>query len=620
MNEFKDRDTRLEDSNNIDNEKADTYHLQSTYKNEPSQTKKLINPLHGLSKAEVLANVEEFCRDKGLEDKTDVFKRGALIAQRPTEYEEIQELTEEDLHWLRKSTASKWSQPKMLYFTVIVCAIGAATQGWDQTGSNGANLSFPTEFGIATPVDQPGGAADEWKVGFVNAAPYISSALLGAWLSDPLNHFLGRRGEVFVTSLILIITPIASGFTHSWQALAVVRLILGIGMGAKAATVPMYAAELSPANIRGALVMGWQLWTAFGIFLGFAANAVVKDVGAIAWRLQLGSAFIPALPLALLIFFCPESPRWLMKKGRYPKAFAAMCRLRYTETLAARDMYYAYVQLMEENKIVQGKTYISRFTELFTIPRVRRGTLAASTVMLAQQMCGINIIAFYSSTIFVESGYTNSQALFASLGFGAVNFVFAFPAIFTIDTFGRRSLLLATFPNMAWTLLAAGMMFFIPDTESNTTMRTGLIAFFIYLFAAFYSVGEGPVPFMYSAEVFPLPQREQGMAWSVSVCLGFSSILSLTFPRMLRALTPPGAFGAYAAFNVIALVLIFFFVPETKQLTLEELDTVFSVPTATFTKYQTGTVLPHWFRRWFLFRKGEKLAPLVIADDYQTTA
>jgi hypothetical protein len=165
-----------------------------------------------------------------------------------------------------------------------------------------------------------------------------------------------------------------------------------------------------------------------------SANAVVKDVGTIAWRLQLGSAFIPAVPLAVLIFFCPESPRWLMKKGKYQKAFKSFQRLRHTELIAARDLYYAHVQLAHENSIIQGKTYLSRFTELFTIPRVRRGTLAASVVMLAQQMCGINIIAFYSSTIFLRSGYSASQALYASLGFGAVNFVFAWPAIFTIDT------------------------------------------------------------------------------------------------------------------------------------------------------------------------------------------
>lgn len=182
----------------------------------------------------------------------------------------------------------------------------------------------PAEFGIGASVTQPGGPADEFKVGFVNSAPFISAALVGVWLSDPLNNLFGRRGEIFITSLVLIATPIGSGFTHSWQALAAVRLVLGLGLGAKAATVPMYAAELSPAHIRGALVMGWQLWTAFGIFLGFCANAVVKDTGRIAWRLQIGSAFIPAVPLALGIWFCPESPRWLMKKGKVPKAYRAM--------------------------------------------------------------------------------------------------------------------------------------------------------------------------------------------------------------------------------------------------------------------------------------------------------
>lgn len=134
-------------------------------------------------------------------------------------------------------------------------------------------------------------------------------------MSDPLNNYLGRRGTIFLTALILIATPIASGFTHSWQTLFVVRLILGIGMGAKGATVPIFAAENSPAQIRGALVMGWQLWTAFGIFLGFAANVIVEDTGPIAWRLQLGSAFIPAVPLAIGIFFCPGSFACFLSKN-----------------------------------------------------------------------------------------------------------------------------------------------------------------------------------------------------------------------------------------------------------------------------------------------------------------
>ena len=168
-----------------------------------------------------------------------------------------------------------------------------------------------------------------------------------------------------------------------------------------------------------------------------------------------------------------------MKKGQYIKAFNSFCRLRNSELQAARDLYYVHCQLVEEMEVLKGSNYLSRFTELFTIPRVRRATLASFVVMIAQQMCGINVIAFYSSTVFANAGYTEEQALLASWGFGLVNWLFAFPAVWTIDTFGRRNLLLFTFPNMAWTLLAAGFCFFIPQDNSA---RIPLIALFIFLF------------------------------------------------------------------------------------------------------------------------------------------
>jgi MFS family permease len=184
-----------------------------------------------------------------------------------------------------------------------------------------------------------------------------------------------------------------------------------------------------------------------------------------------------------------------------------------------------------------------------------------------------------------------------------LSFVFAWPAVWTIDTFGRRGLLLFTFPNMCWTLLAAGMCFFIPAGNGNSQL--GAVSFFIYLFDAFYSPGEGPVPFTYSAEVFPLSHREVGMSWAVATNNFWASVLSLTFPRMVQAMTIQGAFGFYAALNLIAFVMIFLWLPETKQRTLEELDYVFAVPTRTHMHFQLTKALPWWFRRWVLFRKGE---------------
>lgn len=301
--------------------------------------------------------------------------------------------------------------------TVIISSIGAAVQGWDQTGSNGANLSFPVEFGISDDHSDPNWRMNGWKVGLVNASPYIASALLGCWLVDPVNNWVGRRGTIFISAIFCLLTPIGSAFTRSWKQLMAVRLLMGIGMGLKASTVPIFTAENSPSSVRGGLVMSWQMWTAFGIFLGFAANLAVFRVGKLAWRLQLGSAFIPAVPLLLGVYFCPESPRWLMKKKRYHDAFKSYLRLRNSPLQAARDLYYVHRQLEEESLAIKESNYFSRFTELFTIPRLRRATLAGFVVQISQQWCGINIIGELG---LASTSLTFSVLLVVSLRLGGV--------------------------------------------------------------------------------------------------------------------------------------------------------------------------------------------------------
>jgi hypothetical protein len=154
---------------------------------------------------------------------------------------------------------------------------------------------------------------------------------------------------------------------------------------------------------------------------------------------------------------------------------------------------------------------------------------------------------------------------------------------------------------MFWTLLAAGMCYYIPKDSSA---HLGLIAFFVYLFGAFYSPGEGPVPFTYSAEVFPLSHREVGMSWAVATNNFWAAVLSLTLPRMLKAMKPQGVFGFYSGLNILALIMIFLWLPETKQRTLEELDYIFAVPTRTHMRYQVTQNLPWWFKTYILQRKG----------------
>lgn len=572
---------------------------------------KIRNPLEGIPYEQLMLNVEAFAQEKGLTEHVAVLKKGALVAQNPANMRNIggaEKLTEREVEVLEMEVTHRWKMPARLFLTIATCSIGAAVQGWDQTGTNGANLFFPERYGIASSTTR-----DRLILGIVNAGPYLGSAFCGCWLSDPINNKFGRRGVIFFAAHFCIWPVIGSAFCHNWQQQLICRLLMGIGMGAKASTVPIYAAENAPAAIRGALVMSWQMWTAFGIFLGTAFNLAVYHVdNSYNWRLMLGAPFLPAVPLLVLIYFCPESPRWYMKKERYPEAWKAMNVLRNDPIQVARDIYYASSQLAIENQIIGKTNYVSRFTQLFTVPRVRRANVAAFVVMIAQQMCGINIIAFYSSTIFVESGLSNFKAMIGSFGFGLINWLFAFPAFWTIDTFGRRSLLLFTFPNMAWTLLAAGLCTLIPMSAGDA--RTGLVCLFVYMFAIFYSPGEGPVPFTYSAEVYPLSHRETGMGFAVATCLFWASVLGTSFPFLLDRLHTIGAFGLYAGFNVIAFVMIFFLVPETKQRTLEELDWVFAVPIRTFAGYQARVVLPWWIKRWVFFQRSAKLEPLYHFD------
>lgn len=197
---------------------------------------------------------------------------------------------------------------------------------------------------------------------------------------------------------------------------------------------------------------------------------------------------------------------------------------------------------MTERDAFSGKSLGHRLWEIFTIPRLRRAMLSSSIIVTAQQFSGINIMSFYSSSIFSDAGYSERDCLLASLGFGLVAFVFAFPAIWTMDTFGRRNLLLFTFPNMAICLLAAGLCFLLP---TDSSARVPLIALFVYLFTALYGPGMGPIPSIYFSEAFPLSHRELGAALTICVNNAVSSALTLSFPSLLAKTTATGGMSLF---------------------------------------------------------------------------
>ncbi|OAK94798.1 plastidic glucose transporter 4 [Phaeosphaeriaceae sp. SRC1lsM3a] len=577
---------------------------------------KLRNPLAGVTEEQVLADVEAWCTEKGLTQDLDSFRKGALIArvgQREDGYEYVNILSEEEKSWLRHETTHRWSQPFMLYFLVVLCAGSAIVQGMDQTAVNGAQLFYFREFDI--------GEDQVWLRGLLNGAPYLCSALLGCWSNAPLNKYFGRRGTIFISCIISFITGIWMAAANNWYNLLIARFFLGFAVGAKSSTTPVYAAESAPKTIRGALTMMWQMWTAFGIMLGFIVSVAFQNVTFLGpnspWRWMLGSTSIPPLLVCIQVYFCPESPRWYMEKGKFDKAFRSLCRLRKYKIQAARDMYYAYKLLEVEAAEREGR---NPWKEFFFVRRNRRAAQSAFFVMFMQQFCGVNVIAYYSSSIFRQAGFSESEALLTSMGTGITNFVFAIPAIYTIDTFGRRNLLLTTFPLMGICLLWCGMSFYLPVIDDgtpegkSTPQRLGSIAAAIFTFMAVYSPGEGPVPFTYSAEAFPLHLRDVGMSFATAVCWGFNFILSLTWPALVAAFTEQGAFGWYAGWNFFGWVYCYFLLPETKNLTLEELDTVFDVGNRQFASYYSAK-LPWYMQTKLLRRDVEPLPPLYELHD-----
>lgn len=529
---------------------------------------KFENPLAGIPKHKLFQDVEEFCRKYDMMDKVDMFKKGALVAQAPAKFREIEELSSDEIETLQLETTHKWKQPWMLYWLTVMCAMGAATQGMDETCNNGAVAFYPDELGISKLSNAV------YIKGLVVGAPYLASAVLGCWLNEPMNYFLARRGTIFVSCFIAAFASVWEAFTYSWPQLFAARFVLGLGIGAKSSTIPVYSAECAPAPIRGALVMQWQVWTAFGIMLGNIMGVAFYPLGPdVGWRYMLGSSCVPPLIVMAQVYFCPESPRWLIQNNKMQKAYGSFRAIRNTELEACRDLFYTYVGVELERRINKGRNFFTKLWELFSIARNRRATLATWIIMFGQQFCGVNVIAYYSTTIFIEGGYSHPQALLFSMGTGILNWIFALPAFFTIDTYGRRFLLLVTFPWLCLFLLWTGMSFFIP--ESMSTTRTAMITTGMYLYEVFYSPGMGPVPFSYSAEAFPLQVgrpffshehgfsevlltlqvRDVGMASATAVLWAFNFVLSFSWPALVEAFKPQGAFGWYAAWCAILWVL-----------------------------------------------------------------
>ncbi|KAK5995691.1 Putative polyol transporter 2-like protein [Cladobotryum mycophilum] len=528
-------------------------------------------------------------------------------------------LTKEEKVAIRRERDVPFSERGMR-IVIATVSLAAFLQGFVQSSFNGAAV-YKEQWGLHA--DTNNGTThdpspDDWRLGAANASPWFAAALIGCPLALPINYWFGRRGGMCIAAFLIFSSSVGAIFATKWYHLVGIRVVNGLGMGIKAVSTPILASETAVGFWRGSAILAWQLWVAFGIMMGFAFNLIFTKAKtkSLTLRLIQGAPLVPSLALLVMTaLLCPESPRYHLMKGpnySVEKAYTIMRKLRNTELQALRDLYVVYKSLEQEylglsNLDPQAmrspgfrwaiRDFFRQFVQLFQQKRLYNAVISTATVSLVQQLCGINVLAFYSGTFFGRAGAIPKVAAMGySLGFGAINFLFALPAIRSIDTLGRRKWLLITLPFMSLFMLAAALSFKI----SHHDTRIGVAAFFLLLFAAVYSPGVGPIPFTLASESFPLSHREAGAALAISINLGFAGLLSISFPSIISKLKEAGTLGVFSGLNVVALVLVFLLVEETKRRSLEDLDHIFAVSKREFMRFQTFTYLP-WLFRSYLF-------------------
>ncbi|KAF6809423.1 hypothetical protein CSOJ01_06901 [Colletotrichum sojae] len=586
------------------------------------------NPLAHFTEKQLEADVKAFA-ERLVVDETALL-RAARVAKDIRLYDEVArnpsheagrlpvKLTNEEKEALRRERDVPFSE-KGMWTIIITVSLAAFLQGdivdtdpslgHVQASFNGSSI-YPDKFDLNKPKD------DDWRLGAANASPFLFAAVVGCPLALPVNHYLGRRGGMIVAAVLIFASSLASAFADTWQELFAIRSINGIGMGLKAVSTPILASETAVGFWRGTSILAWQLYVALGMVIGFAFNLIFDTATdkRLTFQLMVAAPLVPSLALLILvIWFCDESPRYLMRESspKYnpQRAYRVLKKLRNTELQALRDIYLVHKSIEQEEmesrqvdpRVVPDflstmSGFLRQYKQLFLRRRLRNALTSSSTVALAQQLCGINALAFYSGFLFKSSGQTSKSSMYFSLGYGAVNFLFGLPAIRTIDTLGRRKWLVVTLPVMALFLVSAGASYNIGHEDA----RIAVVTVFLLLFAAAYSPGLGPIPFTYASESFPLSHREAGAAFAIAVNLGFAGLLSMFYPRINRGLKPDGSLYLFAGLNIVALLLVFLLLEETKRRSLEDLDLVFAVSKRKFMHHQVFEYLPWFFKRYFL--------------------
>jgi len=393
----------------------------------------------------------------------------------------------------------------------------------------------------------------------------LAGALLAGWTSDRL----GRRLTIVLANVFFLAGPLIMALAGGYAALMAGRFVAGVGSGYALVIAPVYAAEIAPASSRGLLTSLPEIFINTGVMLSYVSNLAFSGLPVhLSWRVMFAAAAVPTVFLAAGVLTMPESPRWLGMKGRVAEAKAVLDRTSDTPAEAEQ-------RLLEIEAVVASGGG-GAWKEVATKAGVRRVLAIVLTLQFFQQASGVDSVVLYGPRVLAMAGVTSNTLLLSlNVLFGAAKAGSILVAMALADRVGRRPLLLASTGGMTAALLVLGSLFAAFTGAKDDAAVAAVSVAAVVAFVVAFSVGLGPLAWVYSSEILPLRLRGQGAGLGTAMNRIMSGVVTMTFISLYQAITMAGAFYLYAAIAAASFVFVYACLPETRGRNLEDMEELF---------------------------------------------
>ncbi|GLT30924.1 hypothetical protein SLA2020_056980 [Shorea laevis] len=464
-------------------------------------------------------------------------------------------------------------------YTCMVAAMGGLLFGYDLGISGGVTSmeSFLKKFFpqvYKTMNDKSRHESEYCKFDSQLLTLFTSSlylaALVASFFASVVTRMFGRKISMFIGGLAFLIGAILNGIAMNVALLIIGRLFLGVGVGFANQSVPVYLCEMAPANMRGALNIGFQMAITIGIFIAGLINYGTAQIeGGWGWRVSLALAAVPAIMMTFGAFILPDTPNSILERGKVEKARQMLQKIRGTQNVDNE-----FQDLLEASEAAKKVEHPWRN---ILQPRYRPQLTLCILIPFFQQLTGINVIMFYAPVLFKTLGFGDDASLISTVISGGVNVLATIVSIYCVDRFGRRALFLEGGSQMIICQFAVGAMiavkFGLNGDGVLSKIDANVLLLLICLYVAAFAWSWGPMGWLVPSEVCPLEIRSAGQAINVSVNMIFTFFVAQAFLSMLCHLKF-GLFFFFGCFVIIMTIFIYFFLPETRNVPIEEMNKV----------------------------------------------